>query len=773
MDDQTPANESNDQGLNKIDLSQLQDFTFGTQWTEAKVSPPSQRRDRDFDRGPGGDRRRDGGAPGDQKRDRRGFRKPLGAPPGPGSGGGAGDQGQAAQRPGDQRGPGPGQGQGYGPGQGQGDFNRGGPRPFRGNEGGGFRGNEGGGFRGGPRRDFQGGSQFQGGGQRRDFRGGEGGQQFERGPYISPYFIITCYPEDAGFAAIVKAVRASCRTFQLFEITKAVLEKNERFVMVIQRKPPGAERSAPPASRDSDQAAPAAAEPAAPARPQKAAPLFLSQPDHLPFETEDAAIQHVLKNHLGLFFETAEVEIEAPKGNFPIINKCSITGELLGPPNYHLYQQILQQHHATRLSRMPFEKFRDSIVSIREPEVAQQWLDKMKKTMRYTWKPVSAAAAKAAAAPAPVAEVAPATSAAEAPTDATPAEATPSPEVPAASAPEITSTPAPETAPAPAPEISSAPEVAAAAPAAAPAGPSFDNYEEARAYLLANAKDKVVRALETIRFHGKLLEKLPPGEIKRAIEGHIERQRRFPLDTANALRGRLRREGFTIFKKGSRGVSYVCAVKRRFRVPGQVFSDSITTLIEFIEKNPLVHGRDLPLKFLNIDVAAAVAAHPLPEGTSGSQAPFAALPADQSDRMRRMANDLRWLVTEGYVTEFSDGTFFAPPPVTPQAAKKAEEQEHDPEDFPQAPAAAPATEAPPATESAHDESAAPTESAPSDSAAPIEPVPAESAEPIESAPAEPASVETTPPPTAEPTPDETASTKPVPPVGEPGAGLPA
>ncbi|MEJ1971544.1 MAG: hypothetical protein WDM96_03240 [Lacunisphaera sp.] len=60
---------------------------------------------------------------------------------------------------------------------------------------------------------------------------------------------------------------------------------------------------------------------------------------------------------------------------------------------------------------------------------------------------------------------------------------------------------------------------------------------------------RVVRTVETVRFHGKNIEKLPPGEIRRALEGHVERQRRFPLDTANALRGRLRREGFTIFKK--------------------------------------------------------------------------------------------------------------------------------------------------------------------------------------------------------------------------------
>lgn len=657
MDDQQPAPESNDEGLNKIDLSQLQSFTFGTQWTEVKPVGPGGRRDRDDRGGERRDRRDDGfrGGPGGAPRDRRGFRKPAGAPAGEGGA-------PAPQAPeGERRFDGP-----------RGD------RPPRGD-----------GFRGGPRRDFRSGPGGGDRGERRDFRGGErrewGGERgapMERGPYISPYFTATCYPEDTGFAAMVKAVRASCRTFQLFEITKAVLEKNDRFVVVIQRKAP--EKSAAPAEGEA-----AAAKPG---------PMFMTIPDHLPFDTEEAAIQHVLKHHLATFFDTADVEIEAPKGNFPIINKCGITGELLGPPNYHKYQQILQQHHATRLGRMPFEKFRDSIVSSREPEVVQQWMDKMKKATRYTWNPKLAKPAAPASAPAvatPAEGAAPVDSA---------AAATPSPEV------------APETTPAPAPET-------------APAGPSFDSLDEARAYLLTNAKEKVVRAVENVRFHGKLIEKLPPGEIKRAVEGHVERQRRFPLDTANALRGRLRREGFTIFKKGSRGVSYVCAVKRRFRVPGQVFSESIGALIDFIEKNPMVHVKDLPQKFLGIDLAAATAAAPAPvEGATPSQAPFAALPPEQGEKLRKMNQDLRWLVMEGYVTEFSDGKLFAPPPITPQAGKKADEhgEEHDPVDFPEAPApeaaAAPAAEAP---------AAAPSESAPVAEAVPAveAPAPAAATEP--------------------------------------------
>jgi hypothetical protein len=474
----------------------------------------------------------------------------------------------------------------------------------------------------------------------------------------------------------VKAVRASCRTFQLFDITKAVLEKNDRFVIVLQRTRP----------------VPAEAQPAA-----KSEPLYMSLPDHLPFDTEDGAIQHALNNNLSAFFDTQEVEIDPPKGSYPIINKCGVTGELLGPPNYHRYQQILQQHYSAKIKGMSFDRFRDNIVSVREPEVAAAWLEKMKKAVRYTWKPPVAKSSTT-----PPVEI------------SEPAAAT---ESPAADGTPV----AVETTPAP----------ASPAPVAAPAI-SFDSIEEARLHLLTHARDKVVRTVETVRFHGKNIEKLPPGEIRRALEGHVERQRRFPLDTANALRGRLRREGFTIFKKGSRGVSYVCAVKRRFRVPGQVFSETITALIDFIEKHPMVSVKDLPKSYLGIDVPATPPAAPAPEGTTASQAPFAALPPEQSEKLRKMSNDLRWLVMEGYVTEFADGKLFAPPAVPPQAAKKAEsgDDEHDPVDFPEAPAAPAATTAAPVT------SEAPADVAP---AAPIsESIPTSAA--VEPAPAPDAAV---------------------------------
>jgi hypothetical protein len=567
MDD-TPTNENPAKDFNKLDLTQLQSFSFGTQWTQDKPDPsgrPASREGRRDDRprrdGPGGG----AGPAGEFKRDRRSFRKPAGAP------GSGPESAPTGEYPGGGGAPRP-QGEFRGP---RNDF-RGGPRREGPGGGAGYR-NEGG-YRG------------EGGGYR---DGGDRGPVEPRGPYISPFFLVTFYPEDVSFAALAKTIRASCRTFELFDIAKTVIGKNDRFVVVVQRKP-------------SEGAAAA----------EKPVVFSIAVPDGLPFETDDAAIGHVMAHHLAHFFDGTEAEVEAPKGNYLVINKCSITGELLGPPNYHRYNQIVQQHHAAKVARMSLEAYRGRIESVRDPEVVNQWLEKMKKVTRYVWKRG---------------------------------------------------------------EEGSVPL-------------TFDNLEDARMYLLTNARDQVVRNVDSVRFPGKQLESLPPGEIQLGIVGALERQRRFPLDTANALRGRLRREGFTIFKKGSKGISYVCAVKRKFRVPAQTFADSIGGLISFVETHPMVRASELPEKMLGLKLPAP--AKPVAEGAEPAPAPTP-LTAEEQQALSRLQGDLRWLVTEGYVTEFMDGRLFAPPAMVEARKKEVEASEHDPENFPEVPAdPAPAVVAP-------------------------------------------------------------------------------
>lgn len=638
MDDNAPQEKSPPADLNKIDLSALSSFSFGTSWVQDK-STPNERRSRE-----GGDdrpRRDGGGAP--ERRDRRSFSRPAGGP-GPGAGPGAGA---------------PSGYQGAGPGGGAPER-----REFSGERPPYQRDGQGQGeFRGGPRRDGPGGPS--GGGR----FGGRNEQPVDRGPYDSPYFTATFYPEDTSFNTLVQTIRKSCRTIELFEVARTVVAKSDRFVVVLARKQsgePGAQSTAASGAQTG---------------------FVISVPDGLPFENEEAALAHVLSKHLGNFFDSAEVEIDPPKGNFQVVNRCGVTGELLGPPNYHRYNQLVQQHYAAKVSRMPFEAFKARIESVREPEAIQAWLDKMKKTTRYTWKQPGAAATP------PVATATPATA---------PVEGEPAAEA--------------------APAEASAP--AAEAPAA-PAPVTFDSFDEAKAYLLTTVRDKVVRSVEQARLHGKNLEVLPQGEIRRAIEGALERQRRFPLDTANALRGRLRREHFTIFKKGSKGVSYVCAVKRKFRVPGQTFSDSIGALIAFIEAHPMVKAGELGKKFLNI--APPPAAEAPAEGAPAVAPVEHVLTVEQRDKLARMQSDLPWLVREGYVTEFIDGALYAPLAMVESRKREVEAAEHDPENFPEAPAApaavapAPAKAAEPVVAEAVAEAPAPVvaEVAPAAESAPV------------------------------------------------------
>lgn len=614
MDDKD-SQENPNKDFNKLDLNQLQSFSFGTQWTQEKAAPadPQSRGQRP--------RADDRGAP---RRDRREFRKPAG-----GSGAPSGDRGAAPDRreqSGDRR----------------------------------------------PRRDFQ------GGGQGGAPSGGQGGGRFAdrreqpqfQGPYNSPYFTTSFYPEDDSFAALAKTIRASCRTIELFEIAKTVVAKNDRFIVVLTRR--SAERG------------------------KEKSPLYISVPDGLPFESEEEVVHHVMANHLGRFFDSEEAEVDAPKGNFQVINKCGVTGELLGPPNYHRYNQFVQQHYAAKIKNMPFEAYRNRIESVRDPEAVTQWTDQMKKITRFTWK---AAASKTVAKPEasakkPAEEVSAIASELDAPIPAPTTESADTPAVDPSVETPVTSveTPAnPEASSeteAPATDVTSANEEVAAEETPAVTALTFDTIEDARLHLLTEARTRVVKTVETVRFSGRLLESLPDSEIRRAAVGALEHQRHFPLDTANGLRGRLRREHFTIFKKGSKGISYVCAVKRKFRVPGQIFADSIGSLISFIESHQMVKGSELITKFLKIEepkpVAPTEQSGDTPVETPASVATVE-LTVEQKTKIARMQGDLRWLVMEGYVTEFIDGRLFASPPIPESKKHQAENSDDDTENFPENP----------------------------------------------------------------------------------------
>lgn len=411
-------------------------------------------------------------------------------------------------------------------------------------------------------------------------------------------------PEEKPFSVLVKAAKASARTYALFEIASLILEKPERFSVTVKpfvrppvpakKSPAGApEKSAPAAS------APEVAAAGANAEANPAPQLYIAVPDGMPFLNEADAIAYVFDRHADKFFSVETVEVDPPKGNYTMVAKCGFSGELLAPPNYSEYRRILRDWHAANFPRMPYEKFLARLEIVKDADSVNAWLAKMKTVTRYTVK------------------------------DRAEGE--------------------PET---------------------------LDGAGAAKAFLLTNRKEKAVRAAPSARFSGKLLEQMPMGPMKTGIENELAFQRRFPLDTANFLRGRLRRVGLTLFKLGKKNITYICAVHRKFRTPESVFSDTIQRVFDFLEKHPNTKIGDLPKLMLGIgDEPAAASAEAVPAESVPAEN---AEKTENSDRARRaeieaqiasLLGTVRWLVLEGYVSEFSDGSLVTYPKMSKPPAK--------------------------------------------------------------------------------------------------------
>jgi len=164
------------------------------------------------------------------------------------------------------------------------------------------------------------------------------------------------FPDDAKFELLGDAMKKSQITYELFSVALLILDKEDRLSIVI--KPADAEK-----------------------RPD--ATLSISVPDSVPFLTEAEAVSHVLNRHLDKFFDTVEVETEAPKGSFLMVARCKRTGAILGSPTHHSYQKTLREHHARTCPNAAFDRFKADLEMVREPEAIEAWKKSMSTRTEY------------------------------------------------------------------------------------------------------------------------------------------------------------------------------------------------------------------------------------------------------------------------------------------------------------------------------------------------------------------------------------------------------
>lgn len=93
--------------------------------------------------------------------------------------------------------------------------------------------------------------------------------------------------------------------------------------------------------------------------------------------------EYVVGAHLERHYERIEEEIEPPTGNFVCVGRCRISGKLLGPPNYHAFNEKVVETHRLHAAHLPLEEYRNRVEMVREPEVIEQWKESCRSRVRY------------------------------------------------------------------------------------------------------------------------------------------------------------------------------------------------------------------------------------------------------------------------------------------------------------------------------------------------------------------------------------------------------
>lgn len=208
------------------------------------------------------------------------------------------------------------------------------------------------GGQGGERRPEQGGGpNWRPRNDRRDSgRGKPGDRRFDRESRPAPAPVLTGWnvqflPEPHGVEGVARQMKADFKAYPLFDLAWLVLEKPDRYRVEFRR----AAENAPA--------------------------LFQLKADGSVWLGEREALAHVLSRHLEKYYRRERVTVDPPKGAFPFVAVCGMSGKVLGPPNYHDYQLKILKLHAERYSNMPFEVYKGRIRMERDEALIQKWKD--------------------------------------------------------------------------------------------------------------------------------------------------------------------------------------------------------------------------------------------------------------------------------------------------------------------------------------------------------------------------------------------------------------
>jgi len=162
-----------------------------------------------------------------------------------------------------------------------------------------------------------------------------------------PPVAVAFIPERRGLKPLVVRLAHSARAYPLFEVANLFLSKPDFYAVKIE-------------ARDN-------------AAGQESVSLHQCGECKAAFLDRTQAVSHAFQKHGDQFYAREETRSEPPQGAFRCVARCPLSGELLGPPNYHAFADRLQDLHASRFASMPLDAYRRQLVNETDPALIERW----------------------------------------------------------------------------------------------------------------------------------------------------------------------------------------------------------------------------------------------------------------------------------------------------------------------------------------------------------------------------------------------------------------
>jgi hypothetical protein len=160
-------------------------------------------------------------------------------------------------------------------------------------------------------------------------------------------------PEERAFAKVIEQIKQGHTAYPLFGLARMFLERPERHRLRLR-------------SLDNSK-------------------MLYQLDDYGAVALESIALERIaFSEKRDEFYATEMVEKEPIKGNFASVARCTLSGRVLGPTNYHTFQKTIRSLYDQRFSRrMGFEEYRRTIEITTDPTIVNQWKEEARKVMTF------------------------------------------------------------------------------------------------------------------------------------------------------------------------------------------------------------------------------------------------------------------------------------------------------------------------------------------------------------------------------------------------------